>query len=440
MIPTLIITVLILLNALFVAAEFAIVGAPRASVERSAATGNRAARRIAEILRDPVRQDRYIATAQLGITVASLGLGMYGEHVLAEWLAHQFEPLEEFRWLSAHVVASIVAVAVLTFFHIVVGEMVPKALALQSALRTALWVTPPMLWIQRAVYPLVLVLNGLGNLVLRLFGINRQEGSNEHYHTAEELQYVVRDSQAGGLLRKESARVFQEIIELGDLGAGSVMVPRVHVVGIPLGATAAEMTETFREAPHTRYPIYEGDLDHIIGSVHIKDLLRRLEDPQPIAVEDARPVPFVPETATIDTVLAAMRKARTQMAVVMDEHGGTAGLVTIEDLFEEVVGDIEQGTALAADLYRDAEGNLHVAGTVRLDEVGDALGVVLEHEEVDTVSGLVLATLGRPPEVGDRVVYDYVRFEVAAVEGHGVGECVAVSLGYPSKGQAEAPV
>lgn len=440
MIPTLIIAVLVLLNGLFVAAEFAIVGAPRASIERRAAEGNRVARKVFGILKDPVRQDRYIATAQLGITVASLGLGMYGEHVLAEWLFHYFEPLGKMRWVSAHVPASVAAVGVLTFFHIVVGEMVPKALALQQAERTALWVTPPMLWIQFAVYPLVIVLNGLGNVVLRLFGINRQEGSGEQYHTPEELQFVVRDSQAGGLLRKESARMFQEIIELADLTAASVMVPRVRVTGIPVGATPGEVAEILRESPYTRYPLYEENLDQIVGSMHIKDLLRRLEKPNPIAPADARPVPFVPETATVDTVLAAMRQARTQLAIVMDEYGGTAGLITIEDLFEEVVGDVEEGSGGPPRSFRGVDGRLHVAGTVRLDEVGDYLGVVLEHEEVETVSGLVLGSLGRPPVVGDSAVYEDVRFEVTAVEGNGVGECVVDLLKQPANpGRSTVP-
>ena len=432
MIPTLIIAALVLLNGLFVAAEFAIVGAPRASLERSAAEGSRAARVITEILRDPIRQDRYIATAQLGITVASLGLGMYGEHVLAEWLGHQFGAPGWLRWISVHALASIVAIAILTFFHIVIGEMVPKALALQQAERTALWVTPAMLWIQRAVYPLILILNGMGNGILRLFGIDRQEGTGEHYHTPEELQYVVRDSQAGGLLRKESARVFQELIELGDLAAGSVMVPRVRITGIPLGSTPAEVAAILRESPYTRYPIYAGSLDEIVGSIHIKDLLRSLSDPKPISAEDARPVPYVPETATIDTVMAAMRGARTQIAIVMDEHGGTAGLITIEDVFEEVVGDIEEGSGTAPQSFWGPDGRLRVAGTVRLNEVGECLGVVLEHEEVDTVSGLVLATLGRPPALGDQVVYDDVQFEVTAVEGHGVGQAVVDLLREPA--------
>jgi CBS domain containing-hemolysin-like protein len=428
MIPTLIVTALILLNALFVAAEFAIVGAPRASVERRAANGDRIARTVLGILQDPVRQDRYIATAQLGITVASLGLGMYGEHVLAEWLGHWLESLGEFRWVAAHTVASVLAVAILTYFHIVVGEMVPKSLALQQAERTAMWVTPPVLWMQMALYPVIVALNGIGNALLRLAGINRTYATGEHYRTPEELQFIVRESQAGGMLRKESAEVLQELLEWGDLTAGEVMVPRVHIVGIPVGAPFQEVRSIIREHPHTRYPIYRENLDHIIGMVHIKDLFRRLRNTRSVHVNDAREVPFVPETATIETVLEAMRGKRSQMAVVMDEHGGTAGIITLEDLFEEVVGEIEEGAAGLPEVYHDPQGVLHVAGTVRIEEVGEELGVVLEHEEVDTVSGLILSELERPPQVGDVVEYDDVRFEVTAVEGHGVDECVVTLL------------
>jgi CBS domain containing-hemolysin-like protein len=425
----LVIVILILLNGLFVAAEFAIVGAPRASVERRAAEGDRMARIVLEILRDPLRQDRYIATAQLGITAASLGLGMYGEHMLAEWIAAGLEGFGEWRWVAAHTVASVLAISVLTYFHIVIGEMVPKSLALQQAERTALWVTRPVLLVQLVLKPVVLLLNGIGIGILRLMGINRSVATGEHYRTPEELQFIVRESQAGGLLRSESARVLQELLEFGDLTAGEVMIPRVRVVGIPAGATAEEMLATLRASAHTRYPVYEGDLDHIVGVVHIKDLLRRMPNRRALRPSEVRPVPYLPITAEMDTVLAAMRRVNSQMAVVMDEHGGTAGIITIEDLFEEVVGEIEE--VQRPDVYTEPGGTLVVAGTVRIEEVGDALGLVLEHEEVDTVSGLVLALLERPPLVGDVVEFDDVRFEVTAVQGHGVRECAVQALRPP---------
>ncbi len=430
LVPILIITVLILANALFVAAEFAIVGAPRAAIERRAADGDAMARVVLGILRDPRRQDRYIATAQLGITVASLGLGMYGEHVLAEWIGHSLAGLGSLRAPAAHTIASILAVAILTYFHIVVGEMIPKTLALQSSERAALLVTPVMLGIQRVVIIPVVALNAIGNLLLRLVGINRFAASGEHYRTPEELQFIIRESQAGGMLRRESADVVQELLEFGDLTAGEVMIPRVRVTGIPAEATAEEMLRIFRASPHTRYPVYAGSLDNIVGVVHIKDILRRIPNRRALRPQEVREVPFVPGTAEMDTVLAAMRRVNSQMAVVMDEHGGTAGVITIEDLFEEVVGEIEEGwhQQERPEVYRDEQGRLVVAGTVRIMEVGEELGVVLEHEEVDTVSGLVLAELDRPPQLGDTVTYDDVRFEVTAVEGHGVTECIVTPL------------
>jgi CBS domain containing-hemolysin-like protein len=428
LVPILIITVLILLNALFVAAEFAIVGAPRAAIERRAAEGDAVARLVAGILRDPRKQDRYIATAQLGITIASLGLGMYGEHVLAEWIGHWLDGLGPLKAPAAHTLASILAVAILTYFHIVVGEMIPKSLALQSADRAAMVVTPVMLAIQRVVILPVMALNGIGNWLLRLAGINRFVASGEHYRTPEELQFIVRESQAGGMLRSESADVVQELLEFGELTAGEVMIPRVRVVGIPAGAPSEEMMRILRTTPHTRYPVYEGSLDHIVGVVHIKDILRRMPNRRALRPSEVREVPFIPETSGMDAVLGAMRRVNSQMAVVMDEHGGTAGVITIEDLFEEVVGEIEEGWAQRPGAERDPNGRLRVAGTMRISEVGEALELVLEHPEVDTVSGLVLALLDRPPLIGDTVEWDDVRFEVTATEGHGVTECAVTPL------------
>ncbi len=439
LVPVAIIVVLILANAFFVAAEFGIVGAPRTAIDRRASKGDRGARLVSRILHDGRRQDRYIATAQLGITVASLGLGMYGEHELAVWIEQGLARvgMGDMRWLAAHTLASILAVAILTYFHIVVGEMIPKSLALQHAEQTALRVTPALLVIQTALYPFVVGLNALGNGLLRLFGIHRHQTSGEHFRTPEELQFIVRESQAGGLLRKESAEVLQELLEFGDLTAGEVMIPRVRIVGIPSGATPEQMTAVLRRSPHTRYPVYEGSLDNIVGVVHIKDILRRIPNRRGLRIAEVRPVPYLPETATMDKVLEAMRGSSSQMAVVMDEQGGTAGLVTMEDLFEEVVGEIEEGSARRPEVFVDPAGRLRVAGWVRVEEVGEELGLVLEHDEVDTVSGLVLAILGRPPVVGDVVEYDDVRFEVTGVEGHGVREAVVVPVP-PSDGGAEA--
>jgi CBS domain containing-hemolysin-like protein len=422
-VPVAIILLLVVANGLFVAAEFAIVGAPRATIDHQAAQGGRLAQRVARILEDPRLQDRYIATTQIGISVASLGLGMYGEHVLADWIAHWLEPYDANPWVAAHAIASGAAVALLTYLHIVLGEMIPKALALQSAERTVLYVSPVIEALEVAIKPLVVSLNATGNALLRLVGVRRQAVESERYHTPEELEYIVRESQEGGMLRGEAGAILRELFEFGDLTASQAMVPRVRLIGIPVDTELDELRQIVGSNPHTRYPVFRGDLDHIVGSVHIKALLRHMVAGRPVTARDARPLPYLPATTPLDEVLAAMRRHRAQMAVVMDEYGGTAGIVTMEDLFEEVVGDIEEGRGRTP-IARDTAGRLLVRGTVRLKDAGDALGVVLEHPDVQSVSGLVLTQLGRPAAIGDVIVWGDVRIEVTAVSGLGVADAV----------------
>lgn len=423
LIPIGIVFLLIALNGLFVAAEFAIVGVSRAELARAGRERRHAVRLARSILRDPQRQDRFIATAQLGITAASLGLGMYGEHVLAEWIYTRLDALGSPSWLAAHSVASALAITILTYGHIVIGEMVPKSLALQRARDTVLWIAPIMRVIQLALYPFIIALNGLGNGLLRLVGVNRAQAGMEHYQTPEEIAFIVQESQAGGLLRREAAHVVNELLQFGELTADAVMVPRVRICGIPAGVGPEFMTALLRDDPHTRYPVYEGSLDSIIGSLHVRDLLNLHEKNELVGAQHVRPVPFVPGTARVDRVLAAMREKRAQLAVVMDEHGGTAGIITLEDLFEEVIGDITERTGEAPYIDREADGTLLVDGSVRLDEVGEALGVVIEHDAIDSVSGMVLELLGRPPVVGDTVRYEEAMFTVVDVHERGVRSC-----------------
>ncbi len=426
MIAIVIVAALLLVNAFFVAAEFAIVGAPKAAIDARAARGDRLARLALRVLEDAHRRDLYIATAQIGITVASLGLGMYGEHVLAHWIKERLGAPGWQTWLAAHGFASIAAVAALTYLHIVLGEMLPKSLALQTGERLAIWLTPIMLWAQAILYPFVITLNGIGNLLLKPFGIPPQSHGGDQYYTPEELQLIVEESEEQGALRAESSQVLQELFEFGELTAGEVMVPRVRISGIPVGASPDDLRRVLGTTAHTRYPVYEGDLDHIVGTYHIKDLLRLLLNGQNVTAAGARPSPVVPETAPLDSVLATMRRERAQLALVIDEHGGTSGIVTLEDLFEEVVGEIDEGPGRSGP-RRDAYGRLRVPGTMRLDELGQLFDLELAHEDVDSVSGLVLTMLGRPPRVGDSVVYDRLQIDVTAVKGRGVDEA-AVTL------------
>ncbi|NLO79748.1 MAG: HlyC/CorC family transporter [Xanthomonadaceae bacterium] len=432
LIPTLVILALIALNGLFVAAEFAIISAPRTAIERRAQDGEKSAQRVLAIIQDPLRQDRYIATAQLGITFASLALGMYGEQTLARGLASLLEPVSLPQWIGVHAIASVVAIGVLTYLHIVLGEMVPKSLALICAEQTVLWISQPMLWLKRLGYPLVVALNGLGIGVLRLMGIERRLTSG-HYHSTEELEMIVEESEQSGVLDPEAGQILRDLLAFRERTLGEVMVPRVQVTGLPLGARPEEIAAVIRQSARTRYPVYEGSLDNIVGIIHIKELLRLLVSGRPISREDVHVTAFLPETARLDAALNAMRSARTHMVVVIDEYGGTAGIATIEDLGEEVVGEIGEDGEGSEALF-DAEGRLYVAGDWRLDEVGEELGIELEHPEVDSIGGLVLLLLEREPQVGDSVRYAGLQITVLTVEGHAVGQCVV-----SREGEDDAP-
>jgi CBS domain containing-hemolysin-like protein len=345
---------------------------------------------------------------------------MYGEHVLAVWVEARLVPFGiEWRWLPAHALASVVAVTILTYLHIVFGEMVPKSLALQHAERSARFVLTPMRILQTVLYPFIIALNGMGNLALRLVGVRRRETTESHM-TPEELQLIVEESEEEGAIRADAGGLLRELFEFGDLDAAEAMVPRVRVAGIPVGAPAGDVKRIVRETRHTRYPIYEGDLDHIVGMLHVKDLLRRLIAGEAITARETRPLPSVPETMALDDVLTVMQRQRTHMAVVLDEHGGTAGVITLEDLFEEVVGDIDEGLPVKPPLEIEGPGVLLARGTVRLDEVGQVWDLDVEHDDVDSVSGLVLARLGRTPLVGDVIEWDRLRVEVVETRGKGV--------------------
>jgi CBS domain containing-hemolysin-like protein len=348
---------------------------------------------------------------------------MYGEHTLAQILARHLEVMGASRWVAAHTLATALALGLMTYCHIVFGEMVPKSLALMHPESAMLGIVRPMRWTLALLYPLVLALESGGQAALRLLGIARRQTTSSYY-TPEELEYIVRESQEGGKLQHESGQVMRELFDFEALAAGQVMTPRVHLAGVPSNATLDQLRELLRQERHTRYPVYEENLDHIRGVVHIKDLLRLLIAGRPLSPADVRPVAFVPETADLNTAIEAMRRTRTQMVVVMDEHGGTAGLVVIDDLTAEMVGEMAEGEQAEEEVYRGRDGRLRAAGTLRLEELGQHLGLALEHEEVETISGLVLALLGRPPSVGDEVRWSGVRFRVSAVEGHGVARCV----------------
>lgn len=441
--PLLIISFLIVINGFFVAAEFAIAAAPRARVAQMAEEGSAAARHILEILRRPELLNRYISTAQVGITIASLGLGMYGEHVVADWL---LGPLEHWGWLGsagAHTIATILAVTLLTYFHVVVGEMVPKSLALQAADQTAVRLSNMMAVADRIFRPLTIVLNRIGNALLRRFGIAGEHSTR--LVSSAELEYILAESTEGGLLDPTEQVYLENVLDFSERTIGQVMTPRTRMAALSVNAPLPIVMETLREHHHSRYPIYEEDRDHIVGILHIKDLARYLQRKGNRDAERAftlrllmRPVIFAPETLSLEQMLYRFRHEHAQVAIAVDEFGGTAGLVTLEDLIEEIIGEIQDEFDTEIPPFSEiAPQILRVRGDLLLDELNQHYELNLHSEEVDTVGGLIMAELGHLAKPGESVTYDRIRFEVESMQGLAVSTVLLYLPSAPASATAD---
>jgi len=422
--PILVIIALVLLNALFVAAEFAIIGVRPTQLKQLAEGGHRPAATMLAILRSPRAQDRYIATAQLGITIASLGLGMYGEPHIANFVEPYFARLigAEPRQAIVHTAGYLIALSLLTFLHLVVGEMVPKSLALSSALRMALGVSRPMSLAQAIFHIPVSVLNAIGNGLLRLLGIPLAAG-HARLHSPEELELIVEESAEVGLIEERQEEFIQSIFAFGERRVNQVMTPRMKIQAIPCDASVAEIQGVLKDSYHSRFPVYEGNLDNIVGTLLLKDFVRqelRRKGSFDIRLL-LRPAVVVPERWPVEKLLATFKRLRSHMAVVLDEYGGTAGIVTLEDLVEEVVGEVrDEFDRESEPVVQTAPGVLEVQGTFPLDDLREYVDLGREQDlpQVETVSGLIMAQLGRLPRAGDQVhCGDRVTFTVLGTDG-----------------------
>ena len=432
--PIVLITIMIVVNGIFVAAEFAIVSVPRTRIAQLAETGAGAAISVLQTLRSPQKVNFYLSTAQIGITVATLGLGMYGEHTIAEWLVG---PIEHLGWVghaAAHTAAVVISVAIITYLHVVVGEMVPKSLALQAPLESATRLSGAMTFFQRIFWPLVVVLNWAGNFLLRIVGVPPADAAAQLV-SSEELAYIVEESSEGGLLEPEEQVYLENVLDFQERIVGQVMTPRPRVVGLPVTISQEQALDIICTNRNSRYPVYEDDLDHIHGILHTKDLARQfvarsaghtdmVASNDAATVEDfslhslLRPATLVPETLPLEQMLARFREEHTQIAMVVDEYGGIAGLVTLEDLVEELVGEIQdEFDEEIMPFEQIAPALLRVRGDLLLDELNQHFELNLAHEDADTVGGLVMAMLGRLPQPGAVVESDNAEIEVESVEG-----------------------
>jgi CBS domain containing-hemolysin-like protein len=407
--------VLVALNGFFVAAEFALVRVRESRIQQLEQEGSARAVVVRDALRD---LDDYLSVCQVGITVASLGLGWIGEPAVA----HLIEPVLHAVGITSEravsIISFVVGFALITYAHLVFGEQAPKYFSIQKAERTALWISRPLKIFMVLFRPLVWLVNASTNFVLRPWGIKL--GEEMEAHSEEELRIMISSSAASGELEPEERDYLNNVFDFGDRVAREIMVPRPDIEALSVDMPLPEMVDAAVFGRYTRYPVYEGDLDHIVGAVHVKDLLRAArENPDDFDVRTIiRDCLVVPENKPIEQILREFQKRKLQMAIVIDEWGSVEGLITIEDIIEELVGEIQdefdEGEAEIEDI---GDGVYAIDGRIPITEVNDYFGVDLPHEDFDTIGGYVLGVLGRPPEPGDTVEVDGVILQVKSVDG-----------------------
>jgi CBS domain containing-hemolysin-like protein len=404
---------LVLTNGFFVAAEFSIVAVRKTRVDQLVADGHRGARAVRRAVTNP---DRYIAATQLGITMASLGLGWIGEPAVASLI----QPLLAFlpttiAAATAHSVAVAIAFAIVTALHIVLGELAPKTIALERAETTALLVVKPTELFMRVFAPFIRLLNGAGQAVVGALGL-RSRGGHAMVHSEEELKMLVTASQEAGVLEEGEEQMLHRVFGFADLTAGQVMVPRTELIAVADSMTRETLIDVISRGGYSRVPVYRTSLDDVVGILHVVDLLKPIEGGDPFSAGAlAREALTVPTTLAADDVLAEMRRRGVREALVIDEYGGTAGMVTFESLMERIVGELATGGLARINLLPD--GSAEIDGLVLSTEVNLQFSLHIDQDTFTTVGGYVLGQLGRRPRVGDVVTIDGRTMRVEALDG-----------------------
>jgi magnesium and cobalt exporter, CNNM family len=402
-----VVLLLVLGSALFVAAEYALITARRARLEERAAKGSRGARAALRLMDEPVR---FISSTQLGITIFAILVGAIGEPLISGVM----EPP-----LSA-TVSFLIAFALLTYLSVVLGELVPKAVALQRAERLATVLAVPLDFLGRVVHPIVWLLQVSANAVLRVLRVTPAPAGMIAY-TREDIRHSVAAAEDVGELQQAEEEMLYKVFDFASKEVSAVMVPRPDVVAISVEMEPEEALRAVVDSPFTRYPVYRGSLDDVVGILHVRDLFGAIHDLGIASVElesIVRPVYVVPETKDLAALLADFRREKQHMAMVIDEYGDMEGIVTLEDVLEEIVGDIEDEFDLPnTSIERIDETHIRIDGTYTIDDFNEEFGTELEQEDFHTMAGLVFGELGRAPEVGDVVTSDGVRLRVLEVDG-----------------------
>src|SRR5919206_1488158 len=407
---------LILLNGFFVAAEYGLVTARRTRIIELHHQGNRRARAVLRITGDP---PRFIAAMQLGVTLTSLGIGALGEHALA----NAFDPV------LATALAVALAYLVLTFLHVVIGELVPKGIALGHSEGTALAVAAPVRAFFTVFGPLIWFLQRSTELVLRAFGLE-PPGAEGEAHSEAELRMLLSSSAEHGEIEQGEQEMLYKVFDFADKEVADVMVPRPEVVALSIDLPPEECLAAVMESPYTRYPVYRGSLDDIVGVLHVRDLFSAMNDRGIAEVEVeqlVRPAHVVPETKDLAALLTEFRRTNQHMAVVVDEYGGMEGIVTLEDLLEEIVGEIEDEFDLPDESVEQVdEDTIRIDGTFPIDDFNEQFRTELPVEDYHTIAGFVFGQLGRAAQAGDEVSHDGMVFRVEEVEGQRIDKLLVL--------------
>jgi CBS domain containing-hemolysin-like protein len=430
--------VIIVWNGFFVAAEYAFVSMRRTRLEELIAQGNRRARLVKEIQDRPAR---FIAAFQLAVTLSSLALGAVGEPAVSRLLEDAFgRGAVPGGIITYATIALILAFVLITVLHVVLGEIAPKSYTLARAEQVAMFVVYPVRLFYAVFGPLITLLERLTRVVVTPFGV--EPGSFEQVHSEEELKMLVRHSGSTGVLEAEEQEMLRKVFDFADREVHDVMVPRPDVTALPVSLTPVEALDRVLEHPFTRYPVYGEDIDDVLGVVHVRSLIAATRNGGG-GVGDlrtlARPAHVVPETKQLGTLLGEIRRTKSHMAIVVDEYGSLAGIVTLEDLIEEIVGEIADEFDLPeASVTRLGRDRVRVEGTFPIEEFNERFARSLPHEDYHTVGGIVFGELGRAPQPGDAVELEHMRFVVADVDGPRILHVDITFLPPPEPAEEEA--
>lgn len=402
-----IVLLLVFMNGFFVAAEFSVVKVRKSRIETLVLEGNKSAKHTLKVVND---LNSYLSACQLGITLASLGLGWVGEPAIAKSLEPLFK-LFNLSEVTMHSISFIIAFTIITAFHIVLGELVPKSLAIISAEKISMYTAQPLILFYKLTYPVMWAFNHSTNAILKLFGLSIVD-EHEAAHTDEEIKLLVEDSYKHGLIDKTELTFVDNIFDFSETTVKDIMIPRTDMACVFIEDSFDEIIAYTLEEQLTRYPVCRESKDNVIGFIHIKDLYKQKIEGNTENIKDIiREAKFVPESLSISELFKVFQREKVQMAIIVDEYGGTAGLLTIEDILEEIVGEIQdEFDEESEEIIRNKEGNYIVDGKVLIEDINDLLEPAIEAENIDTIGGWIYSQLKSYPQINDKIHYEGYEF------------------------------